>query len=159
MIMKRILTDLQNHPSAWPFLKPVNREEVVDYYDVIKKPMGWLILLSATRNSEALSGISDFETMEVKLESNQYAQLDGFVADAIQVFANCRTYNAEGSNYVKNANKLERYLKERQKVPLFRLDAVETANRWCAHRRSTWVDSATLVAINFSAILSGSLDA
>lgn len=49
MIMKRILTDLQNHPSAWPFMKPVNREEVVDYYDVIKKPMGALLSRSSLR--------------------------------------------------------------------------------------------------------------
>lgn len=54
--------------------------------------------------------------MEVKLESNQYPTLEAFAADAQLVFTNCRTYNAEGSNYVKNANKLEKYLKERQKV-------------------------------------------
>ena len=34
MIMQRLLTDLQNHASAWPFARPVNREEVQDYYDV-----------------------------------------------------------------------------------------------------------------------------
>jgi len=31
MILQRLLTDLQNHPSAWPFMKPVNREEVRFY--------------------------------------------------------------------------------------------------------------------------------
>lgn len=34
MIMQRLLTDLLAHPSAWPFMKPVNKEEVQDYYDV-----------------------------------------------------------------------------------------------------------------------------
>lgn len=63
-----------------------------------------------------LTPLLDFETMEVKLESNQYPTLETFTADAQLVFNNCRTYNAEGSNYVKNANKLEKYLKERQKV-------------------------------------------
>ena len=34
MLMQRLLTDMQTHASAWPFLRPVNREEVADYYDV-----------------------------------------------------------------------------------------------------------------------------
>jgi len=34
MIMQKLLTDLQAHPSAWPFMKPVNKEEVQDYYEV-----------------------------------------------------------------------------------------------------------------------------
>jgi hypothetical protein len=29
-----------SHPQAWAFLKPVNAEEVKDYYDVITDPMG-----------------------------------------------------------------------------------------------------------------------
>ena len=31
---------VKNHTSAWPFLKPVDRAEVPDYYDHIKFPMG-----------------------------------------------------------------------------------------------------------------------
>lgn len=47
--MARLLSDLQGHALAWAFLRPVNKEDVVDYYDVIKKPMGecfpfWIIL-------------------------------------------------------------------------------------------------------------------
>lgn len=38
--MSRLLTDLQGHPQSWAFLHPVNGDEVEDYYDVIKKPMG-----------------------------------------------------------------------------------------------------------------------
>jgi histone acetyltransferase len=38
--MERLLSDLQQQPLAWAFLQPVNGEEVTDYYDVIKKPMG-----------------------------------------------------------------------------------------------------------------------
>ena len=37
---KIIICCSQNHASAWPFLDPVPREEVPDYYDVIKYPMG-----------------------------------------------------------------------------------------------------------------------
>ena len=31
---------LQTHPSAWPFIKPVDKTEAPDYYDHIKFPMG-----------------------------------------------------------------------------------------------------------------------
>ena len=40
--MDRLLRDMQNHPQAWPFLTPVNAEDVPDYYEVIKEPMGML---------------------------------------------------------------------------------------------------------------------
>lgn len=36
-IMRRLLTDLQNHPASWAFARPVNAEEVTDYYEVIKR--------------------------------------------------------------------------------------------------------------------------
>ena len=38
--MERLLSDLQQHPLSWAFLQPVNAEEVPDYYEVIKDPMG-----------------------------------------------------------------------------------------------------------------------
>jgi histone acetyltransferase len=38
--MRRLLAELQGHPQAWPFLQPVNGDEVADYYDVITSPMG-----------------------------------------------------------------------------------------------------------------------
>lgn len=42
--MERLLRDMQNHPQAWPFLTPVNAEDVPDYYDVIKEAMGMLMM-------------------------------------------------------------------------------------------------------------------
>ena len=54
--------------------------------------------------------------MEIRLDNNHYAALGAFLADAQLIFDNCRTYNSEASNYVKNANKLEKYLRERTKV-------------------------------------------
>ncbi|KAH9812318.1 Bromodomain-containing protein [Melampsora americana] len=83
--MRHILTDLQNSHHAWPFAKPVNSEEVTDYYQVILTPM-------------------DLETIEIKLESNHYLETKDFLFDLNLIFENCRTYNAEGSNYVKLAN-------------------------------------------------------
>jgi histone acetyltransferase len=38
--MKHVLTDMQNAPAAWPFAKPVNKDEVADYYLLVQEPMG-----------------------------------------------------------------------------------------------------------------------
>lgn len=56
---------------------------------------------------------ADLTTMELKLESNLYPTMTEFLYDANLIFQNCRQYNPENSTYVKNANKLERYMKER----------------------------------------------
>jgi histone acetyltransferase len=39
-IMERLLADLQQHALSWAFLQPVNADDVPDYYEVIKEPMG-----------------------------------------------------------------------------------------------------------------------
>lgn len=69
---------------------------MTDYYETIKEPM-------------------DLETMEYKLDSNAYKDLDGFLRDAQLIFDNCRQYNNEGSSWVKNASKLEKFLQQRVK--------------------------------------------
>lgn len=51
--------------------------------------------------------------MELKLDSNLYPTLDDFLYDADLIFKNCRQYNPESSTYVKNANRLEKFMKER----------------------------------------------
>lgn len=38
--LQQVLNDLQNDPSAWPFVKPVDASVVTDYYNVITSPMG-----------------------------------------------------------------------------------------------------------------------
>ena len=86
-----LLNDLQNHQSSWPFLVPVNKDDVADYYDVIKEPM-------------------DLSTMESKLDADQYPTPEDFIRDARLIFDNCRKYNNESTPYAKCANKLEKYM-------------------------------------------------
>ncbi|CAN6609351.1 histone acetyltransferase Gcn5p [Trichomonascus vanleenenianus] len=90
-VMQHLLSEMQNHPSAWPFAQPVNRDEVPDYYEVIKEPM-------------------DLATMEQRLEADVYQSLEDFLNDARLVFNNCRSYNNETTTYYKNATKLEKFL-------------------------------------------------
>ncbi|KAL6946830.1 histone acetyltransferase [Hanseniaspora vineae] len=88
--MQSILTEMQSHNAAWPFLQPVNKNEVADYYEFIKEPM-------------------DLSTMETKLENNKYETFEEFIYDARLVFKNCRAYNGENTSYFKYANKLEKF--------------------------------------------------
>jgi histone acetyltransferase len=58
--------------------------------------------------------------METKLENNGYATVDDFVADAQLIFDNCRLYNPEGTVYVKNATKMEKFVKDQVATKLRR---------------------------------------
>ncbi|KAK8095189.1 histone acetyltransferase NGF-1 [Apiospora kogelbergensis] len=92
-----LLNDLQNHQSSWPFLNPVNKDDVPDYYDVIKEPM-------------------DLSAMEAKLLADQYETPEAFIKDAQLIFDNCRKYNIGTTPYTKSANKLERYMWQKLKA-------------------------------------------
>ncbi|KAG8987280.1 histone acetyltransferase [Tulasnella sp. JGI-2019a] len=91
--MARLLTDLQGHALAWPFLHPVDKQVVPGYHDVIEHPM-------------------DFSTMEMKLDTHLYPTFNDFVDDAMLVFSNCKRYNPENSVYAKHAIKMEKFVKE-----------------------------------------------
>ncbi|KAG7288991.1 hypothetical protein NEMBOFW57_005352 [Staphylotrichum longicolle] len=82
---------IQNHKQAWPFLNPVNKDEVPDYYNVITSPM-------------------DLSTMEEKLERDLYATPRELVTDLKLIFSNCRQYNDATTVYSKCAAKLEKYM-------------------------------------------------
>lgn len=94
--MVTLFSEMQNHPSAWPFAVPVSKEEVPDYYEVIKEPM-------------------DLSTMELKLENDKYESFDQFLYDARLIFKNCRSYNGDTTTYYKNANKLEKFMNNKIK--------------------------------------------
>ena len=40
--MRHIVSELRASPHSWPFVEAVNPDEVTDYYDIIKDPMGKL---------------------------------------------------------------------------------------------------------------------
>ena len=111
--MTKLLSELQQNPLAWPFLQPVPTDEVTDYLEYIKKPMGMYQLIMVIVLVSHDASFPDFSTMEHKLETNQYSGLDSFLTDAQLVFDNCRAYNAEGTTYHKSANKLEKALKDK----------------------------------------------
>ena len=113
-LLLQLLSALQNSSASWPFMQPVNGEEVHDYYDVIKEPM-------------------DLHTMEEKLEKDVYENVEDFVRDVLLLVRNCKRYNAETTPYAKAANKLEKELWRRvREVPewsYLEAENFETTNR------------------------------
>ncbi|KAI0531873.1 histone acetyltransferase GCN5-like protein [Xylaria digitata] len=89
--LQRFLSQIQLHKQAWPFLNPVNKDEVTDYYNVITSPM-------------------DLSTIEDKLKQDFYATPKDLVNDLKLIFSNCRQYNDTSTVYSKCAAKLEKYM-------------------------------------------------
>jgi len=89
--LRRFLYQIQNHKQAWPFLTPVDKDEVPDYYKVIETPM-------------------DLSTMDDKLGHDLYANPKELVRDLKLIFSNCRRYNDASTVYSKCAVRLEKYM-------------------------------------------------
>ncbi|KAI0481475.1 histone acetyltransferase GCN5-like protein [Xylaria cf. heliscus] len=89
--LRRFLSQIQFHKQAWPFLHPVNRDDVTDYYDVIASPI-------------------DLSTIEEKLGADVYITPKDLVNDLKLMFNNCRQYNDASTVYSKCAAKLEKYM-------------------------------------------------
>ena len=41
---------MKKHKSSWPFLEPVNKDDVPDYYDIITDPIGIYIYIYIYKN-------------------------------------------------------------------------------------------------------------
>ena len=85
---REILKAVKAHQSAWPFQRPVERNEAPDYYIIIKQPM-------------------DLKAMTDKLRKGQYNDRSAFVEDMQKIFNNCRIYNDIETEFYKCANILE----------------------------------------------------
>ncbi|XP_075973606.1 TATA-box binding protein associated factor 1 isoform X2 [Anticarsia gemmatalis] len=84
-ILENLLTTkLKVMPEAWPFLKPVNKKQVKDYYSVIKKPI-------------------DMETMGKKIQAHKYHSRNDFLRDIQLLVDNCRAYNGPTSQFTRQA--------------------------------------------------------
>lgn len=80
--LQELLKDVMKHKDAWPFIRPVQKNEVPDYYKVIERPM-------------------DFGTIKYKLNMGEYNFDAEFMADSVLVFENCNTYNNSDADVYK----------------------------------------------------------
>jgi histone acetyltransferase len=82
---------LNTHKSSWPFIKPVSREDVHDYYEVIKDPI-------------------DLESILERIGTGYYTDVKLFEKDVIRMFTNCKEYNDKDTIYWLLANSLQEYI-------------------------------------------------
>ncbi|XP_026317517.1 transcription initiation factor TFIID subunit 1 isoform X2 [Hyposmocoma kahamanoa] len=89
-ILENLLTTkLKVMPEAWPFLKPVNKKQVKDYYNVIKKPI-------------------DMETMGKRIQAHKYHSREDFLKDITLLVENCRAYNGPNSQFTRQAEAIQK---------------------------------------------------
>ncbi|KAK0086570.1 hypothetical protein PV325_002974 [Microctonus aethiopoides] len=88
-----VIAKLKSIPEAWPFVKPVNKKSVKDYYNVIKRPM-------------------DLETIAKKVTAHKYHNRHEFLRDIEQILENCALYNTKESPLTKQAEIVVKIAKE-----------------------------------------------
>ncbi|TPX53554.1 hypothetical protein SeMB42_g00727 [Synchytrium endobioticum] len=86
---RSILSALQTHSAASPFLKPVHpvAANAPDYFSIVKYPM-------------------DLSTVEKKLSSGLYNSVQAFGADIDLMLSNCFRYNPDDGHPIHKAGKL-----------------------------------------------------
>jgi histone acetyltransferase len=89
--LRRFLYELQNHKQAWPFLSPVNKEEVPEYYKVIEHPI-------------------DLSIIEERLMQDHYTEPKELIGDVKLMLKNCCQFNDPSTVYNKCAVKLEKFM-------------------------------------------------
>ncbi|KAJ3146691.1 Transcriptional activator spt7 [Geranomyces michiganensis] len=109
--LEKALADLKAYSAhSIPFLQPVNKREVPDYYDVIKHPM-------------------DLGTMTTKLQRHQYMSKNEFADDLALIWNNCLQYNLHPPDniYRKHANAMRRKTNDvLKKIPEIEIVLVTT---------------------------------
>ena len=76
--MHKVIETVKAHRDAWPFVNPVDEEYAPGYFNVVKEPM-------------------DIQTMEDKLDNQEYQSVDEFKEDFQKIVDNCRLYNGASS--------------------------------------------------------------
>ena len=87
-ILDNIINEkIKTMSESWPFMKPVNKKQVKDYYEKIKQPM-------------------DLESMSKKISSHKYHSRQEFVDDMKLIYNNSLTFNGEHSEFTMKAKML-----------------------------------------------------
>ncbi|KAK3101036.1 hypothetical protein FSP39_000430 [Pinctada imbricata] len=89
-VCEQIIANTMKHKKCWPFLNPVNKKEVPDYYEIIKHPL-------------------DFQIVKDRLQCLVYGSVDEVLDDVRLIFNNAETYNQEGSDILECLQEVEAY--------------------------------------------------
>lgn len=86
-ILETIVNQIKAVENSWPFINPVNKKFIKDYYDVIEQPM-------------------DLSTMSKKVQTNQYQSREAFINDVRLIFENSAKYNGTDHAFTHTAEKM-----------------------------------------------------
>jgi len=88
--LRNVIKALSDLPCSRPFRDPVDGRRYPDYYLIVKQPM-------------------DLKTLRKNLLDSKYESVDEFHQDVQRIFDNCKAYNIELSNPVRQqSDELER---------------------------------------------------
>lgn len=104
--MAKLITYLISRQDSVPFREPVDWKglELFDYPKIVKKPM-------------------DLGTVKRKMERGLYETIEECAADIRLIWTNCKTYNADGSDFYLLAESFSKRFEERYKKIDMELDA------------------------------------
>lgn len=88
ILLRAVLSQLQEKDQYTIFAQPVSPKEVPDYLDHIKNPM-------------------DFSTMRKRIDAHEYRSLEDFEADFDLIIFNCMKYNAKDTFFYKAAQRMQ----------------------------------------------------
>nr|XP_020449120.1 bromodomain-containing protein 1-like isoform X1 [Monopterus albus] len=88
ILLRAVLSQLQEKDQYNIFAQPVSIKEVPDYLDHIKNPM-------------------DFSTMRKRIDAHSYRSLEEFEADFNLIISNCMTYNAKETFFYKAGQRMQ----------------------------------------------------
>lgn len=91
---EKVMSEIRSTLQFDPFWRPVDSKKVPDYYQKIEKPM-WL------------SKIQD------KLEKRTHKSRAEFIADIVQIYENCKTYNGDEHPLTAIAEALLRFVEKK----------------------------------------------
>ncbi|XP_050296996.1 transcription initiation factor TFIID subunit 1 isoform X2 [Anthonomus grandis grandis] len=107
-ILEVILNEMRDLPDVQPFLFPVNPKLVMDYYNIIQRPM-------------------DLQTIRENLRQKKYQSREEFLADVNQIVENSTLYNGPKSSLTIAATRMLNKCVERLKEKEDRLMRLEKA--------------------------------
>ncbi|XP_068595222.1 bromodomain-containing protein 1-like [Brachionichthys hirsutus] len=88
ILLRAVLSQLQEKDQYSIFAQPVGVKEVPDYLDHIESPM-------------------DFSTMRKRIDAHTYRNLEDFEQDFNLIIANCMLYNAKDTFFYKAAQRMQ----------------------------------------------------
>ncbi|XP_019934736.2 bromodomain-containing protein 1-like isoform X3 [Paralichthys olivaceus] len=88
ILLRAVLSQLQEKDQYNIFAQPVSVKEVPDYLDHIKNPM-------------------DFSTMRKRIDAHDYRSLEEFEADFNLMISNCMSYNSKDTFFYKAAQRMQ----------------------------------------------------